>query len=92
MFLGDLWQNLSSDLCPGAAVLLLFAFRLPHPPQRPPPAFPSSVMSNTLLRYRGGVLPYSDMSLNKSHLPVQSAQSDLGFNKGSEGQSAGKIL
>lgn len=38
------------------------------------------------------VLPYSYLSLNKSHLQAQSAHSDLGFNKGSEGQSAGKIL
>lgn len=38
------------------------------------------------------ILPYSYLSLNKSHLQAQSAQSDLGFNKGSEGQSAGKIL
>lgn len=47
MFLGDLWQNLLSDLYPGAAVLLLFAF----PPHLPPT--PRSVMSNALLRYRG---------------------------------------
>jgi len=46
MFLGDLWQNLLSDLYPGAAVLLLCAFLLSLAP-------PSSVMSNTLLRYRG---------------------------------------
>lgn len=29
-------------------------FALPHPILRPPPAWPSSVMSNALLRYRGG--------------------------------------
>lgn len=46
MFLGDLWQNLLSDLYPGDAVLLLCAFLLSLAP-------PSSVMSNTLLRYRG---------------------------------------
>lgn len=42
-----------------------------------------------LILYSGteaGVLPYSYLSLNKSHLRAQSAQSDLGFNKGSEGQ------
>lgn len=88
MFLGDLWQNLLSDLYPGAAVLLLFAFSAHLPTPHPTALWCLILYSGT----EACILPYSYLSLNKSHLQAQSAHSDLGFNKGSEGQSAGKIL